>query len=101
MKAPKIYLRDSGILHYLLGLSTADELLTSPGRGNSFEGFMIHQILALEELRRPGSGFYFFRTHAGAEIDLLIDRGSERISKRALLLMRPIGSISWPQWMMA
>jgi len=79
VKAPKIYLRDSGILHYLLGLSTADELLTSPGRGNSFEGFMIHQILALEELRRPGSGFYFFRTHAGAEIDLLIDRGRERI----------------------
>jgi hypothetical protein len=51
----------------LLSVSTADELLTSPSRGNSsFEGFMIQQILALEELRRPGSGSYFFRTHAGA-----------------------------------
>ncbi|MBS0366213.1 MAG: ATP-binding protein [Proteobacteria bacterium] len=79
VKAPKVYLRDSGVLHYLLGVSTADELLTSPGRGNSFEGFMIQQILALEALRRPGSGCYFFRTHAGTEIDLLIDRGSERI----------------------
>jgi hypothetical protein len=44
----------------LLGVSTADELLTSPSRGNSFEGFMIQQALALEELRRPGSGSYFF-----------------------------------------
>jgi hypothetical protein len=79
VKAPKVYLRDSGILHYLLGIGTADQLLTSPGRGNSFEGFMIQQIAALEELRHSGSAFYFFRTHAGAEIDLLIDRGSHRV----------------------
>jgi len=56
-----------------------DQLLTSPARGNSFEGFIIQQIVALEELQRSGSGFYFFRTHAGAEIDLLIDRGRQRI----------------------
>jgi hypothetical protein len=79
VKAPKVYLRDSGILHYLLGIGTADQLLTSPGRGNSFEGFMIQQIAALEELQRSGSQFYFFRTHSGAEIDLLIDRGSQRV----------------------
>jgi predicted AAA+ superfamily ATPase len=46
VKAPKVYLRDSGILHYLLGIGTADQLLTSPERGNSFEGFMIQQIAA-------------------------------------------------------
>ncbi len=40
---------------------------------------MIEQIVALENLHRSGSGFYFFRTHAGAEIDLLIDRGQTRI----------------------
>ena len=40
---------------------------------------MIQQIAALEEIHRPASRFYFFRTHAGAEIDLIIDRGSERI----------------------
>ncbi len=79
VKAPKVYLRDSGILHYLLGIGTADQLLTSPARGNSFEGFMIQQITALEELQRSGSAFYFFRTHSGAEIDLLSDRGSHRV----------------------
>ncbi|HJS89085.1 MAG TPA: ATP-binding protein [Steroidobacteraceae bacterium] len=79
VKAPKVYLRDSGLLHHLLGIATADALLTSPARGNSFEGFMIQQIAALEEIHRPASRFYFFRTHAGAEIDLIIDRGSERI----------------------
>jgi uncharacterized protein len=79
VKAPKVYLRDSGILHYLLGIGTADQLLTSPGRGNSFEGFLIQQIVALEELQRSGSAFYFYRTHSGAEIDLLIDRGNHRV----------------------
>ena len=79
VKAPKVYLRDSGILHYLLGIGTAEQLLTSPARGNSFEGFMIQQIAALEELRHSGSAFYFYRTHTGAEIDLVIDRGSQRM----------------------
>ena len=47
MKAPKVYIRDSGMLHYLLGIQNRDELMTSPHRGNSFEGFMIEQIVAL------------------------------------------------------
>jgi predicted AAA+ superfamily ATPase len=67
------------MLHYLLGIGTTEQLLTSPGRGNSFEGFMIQQIAALEELQRSGSAFYFYRTHSGAEIDLLIDRGNQRV----------------------
>jgi uncharacterized protein len=79
VKAPKVYLRDSGLLHHLLGIATPDALLASPARGNSFEGFMIQQIAAIEEIHHPGSRFYFFRTHAGAEIDLIIDRGGERI----------------------
>ena len=79
VKAPKVYLRDSGILHYLLGIGTAEQLLTSPARGNSFEGFMIQQIAALEELRHSGSAFYFYRTHSGAEIDLVVDRGNQRM----------------------
>jgi uncharacterized protein len=79
VKAPKAYIRDSGILHHLLGIRDSASLATSPARGNSFEGFMIEQIVALENLRGHGSGFYFFRTHAGAEIDLLIDRGQARI----------------------
>lgn len=79
VKSPKVYIRDSGVLHYLLGIRDMDALVTSPARGNSFEGFMIEQIVALENLHVAGSGFYFFRTHAGAEIDLLIDRGQSRI----------------------
>lgn len=79
VKAPKVYLRDSGMLHHLLGITTSEDLLTSPARGNSFEGFMIQQLGALEELRHPGSRLYFYRTHTGVEIDLLIDRGKERI----------------------
>lgn len=79
VKAPKVYLRDSGMLHYLLGVGTSDQLLGSPARANSFEGFMIQQIAALEELQRPGSSLYFYRTQTGVEIDLLIDRGNERV----------------------
>jgi hypothetical protein len=79
VKSPKLYLRDTGILHHLLGISTAEQLLSSPARGNSFEGFMIEQLIALENLRRSGSGFYYFRTQTGTEIDLIIDRGQVRV----------------------
>lgn len=79
VKAPKVYVRDSGLLHYLLGIEDLDALVTSPARGASFEGFAIEQIISIETLHRSGSGFYFYRTHAGAEVDLLIDRGQTRI----------------------
>jgi predicted AAA+ superfamily ATPase len=79
VKSAKVYIRDSGVLHYLLGISSERSLLESPKRGNSWEGFMIEQIIAREMLQRAGSLFYFYRTHAGAEINLIIDRGTERI----------------------
>jgi predicted AAA+ superfamily ATPase len=79
VKSPKVYIRDSGVLHYLLGISSERSLLESPKRGSSWEGFMIEQIITREMLQRAGSLFYFYRTHAGAEIDLIIDRGTERI----------------------
>jgi len=96
VKAPKVYLRDSGLLHHLLGIATPDALLTSPARGNSFEGFMIQQISAVEEIHHPDSRFYFFRTHAGAEIDLIIDRGAERIGVeiKAGATIEPLGSLN-------
>ncbi|MGH8131658.1 MAG: ATP-binding protein [Steroidobacteraceae bacterium] len=78
-KSPKLYVRDSGILHHLLGIASPEQLLTSPARGSSFEGFMIEQLIAREKLRHPGSAFYYFRTQTGAEIDLIIDRGQERV----------------------
>lgn len=79
VKSPKIYIRDCGVLHNLLGVSSEKSLLESPKRGSSWEGFMIEQIINREMLERPGSLFYFFRTHAGADIGLVIDRGYERI----------------------
>jgi predicted AAA+ superfamily ATPase len=57
VKAPKVYLRDSGILHYLLGIGTADQLLTSQTRGNSFEGFMIQQIARSKSCSTPVAHF--------------------------------------------
>ncbi|MCD4654583.1 ATP-binding protein [bacterium] len=79
VKSPKVYIRDTGILHYLLGISGERSLLESPKRGNSWEGFMIEQIISREMLQRIGSQFYHYRTHAGAEIDLIIDRNNEKI----------------------
>ena len=79
VKSPRVYIRDSGMLHYLLGITAERKLLESAKRGSSFEGMMIEQIIASEQLSRPGSRFYFYRTHAGAEVDLVVDRGSERL----------------------
>lgn len=79
VKSPKVYIRDTGVLHYLLGIAVERNLLESPKRGNSWEGLMIEQIIAQEQLQKVGSRFYFYRTYAGAEIDLIVDRGLERI----------------------
>lgn len=79
VKSPKVYLRDAGLLHSLLGIRNERDLLQSPKRGASWEGMMIENIIAMEQLTRPGSQFWFYRTQAGAEIDLIVDRGEERI----------------------
>ena len=79
VKSPKLYIRDSGLLHLLLGIHSHEDLFTSPARGRSWEGFMVEQLIAREESTRRGSQFYFYRTHTGTEIDLLIDRGQKRI----------------------
>jgi predicted AAA+ superfamily ATPase len=79
VKASKVFLRDSGLLHYLLGISSPEGLLCAPARGRSWEGFVIEQLIAAEALSRPGSQYYFYRTQTGVEFDLLIDRGQRRI----------------------
>jgi predicted AAA+ superfamily ATPase len=79
-RSPKVYLRDSGLLHHLLNISTLDELAAHPSRGASWEGFVVEDVLRRERVARPSSQPYFWRTAAGAEIDLLIDRGSERVA---------------------
>ncbi len=79
-KSPKVYLRDTGLLHHLLNISTAEELASHPSRGASWEGFIIEDVLRRERLVHPSTQAYFWRTAAGAEVDLVLDRGGERIA---------------------
>ena len=71
VKRPKVYLRDSGLLHALLGLVDLDQLLGHPIVGASFEGWIVEQITHHLPL---GWGAFFYRTSAGAEIDLVLVR---------------------------
>ena len=71
VKAPKIYLRDSGILHTLLGINTFDELMGHSVVGMSWEGFCMEQIL--NQIPRSWDAF-FYRTQAKAEVDLVLQR---------------------------
>ncbi len=74
-KSTKLYLRDTGLLHFLAGLRRPSELVTWPKRGASFEGLVIEELAALaaQQLVRPE--LFFWRTQAGAEVDLLIVEG--------------------------
>jgi predicted AAA+ superfamily ATPase len=75
VKAPKIYVRDSGVLHALLSLRTRHDLTGHPKYGASWEGFAVEQVLSL--LGRAES--YFWATHSGAELDLLVHMNGKRI----------------------
>lgn len=75
VKSPKLYIRDTGLLHYLAGLRKPQDLETWPGLGHSWEGFVIEEIIRRAKLRWPAPSFYFWRTQAGAEADLLIENG--------------------------
>ena len=75
VKSPKVYVRDSGIAHALLDVGTTDDLLAHPVAGGSWEGFVIENILALAP---EGTSAHFYRTGAGAEIDLVAEFGRHR-----------------------
>lgn len=74
LKSPKVYVRDSGILHALLDLTHHDQLRGHPKAGASWEGFVIEQILAISKVPEA----FFWATHQGAELDLLIVQGGKR-----------------------
>ena len=74
VRAPKIYVRDSGLLHTLLDIGTGRQLAGHPKVGASFEGFAIEQLLTLTGARDA----YFWATHGGAELDLLIVGSGKR-----------------------
>ncbi|MCR4318700.1 MAG: ATP-binding protein [Planctomycetes bacterium] len=73
VKSPKIYIRDSGLLHQLLGIDTKKSLLEHPKVGASWEGFVIEQIL----LTQNHDEAFFWATHQGAEIDLILRLGDK------------------------
>ena len=74
VKSPKVYIRDSGLLHQLLGIRTLPELLSHPKCGASWEGFVIEEIISMVQ---PDE-VYFWATHAGAELDLLLFKDGRR-----------------------
>ena len=75
VKSPKIYFRDTGFLHALMGVTTLPELLAHPHCGASWEGFALEQVLRLAQ---PDEAC-FWATHQGAELDLLLLKGAQRI----------------------
>ncbi|MFO7653193.1 MAG: ATP-binding protein [Candidatus Krumholzibacteriia bacterium] len=74
VKSPKVYVRDCGLLHALLGILSPEDLMAHPVVGASWEGFAAEQVI--RSLGVPERDCYFWATHAGAELDLLISRGS-------------------------
>jgi len=74
VKSPKTYVRDSGLVHALLGIEGCNELAGHPVVGSSWEGFVIETLLAVAPRRTKAS---FYRTAAGAEIDLILELGSQ------------------------
>lgn len=77
VKSPKLYVADSGLLHALLAIRTEDELLRHPKVGASWEGFALSQVLT--RLGAEPEESYFWATHQGAELDLLVVRGRRRL----------------------
>ncbi len=77
VKSPKIYIRDSGLLHYLNGIESTDDLFNNPGLGNSWEGFVISQIQSVIGTKAET---FFYRTHQGAECDLVLLKGNKIVA---------------------
>lgn len=74
IKSPKVYLRDSGLLHTLLRLDDSEDILSHPITGESWEGFVIESLIGAAPVRTVSS---YYRTSAGAEIDLVLDIGGK------------------------
>ncbi len=85
VKSPKVYLRDTGLLHTLLGLTSEQDLAGHPKVGASFEGFAIEQLLAA----LATGNVYFWATHAGAELDLLFTRSGRNYGVEVKLADAP------------
>ena len=77
VKAPKLYLRDTGLLHHLLNINDLDSLNSHPIRGASWETFVMEDILRREALANPHGVAHYWRTAGGAEVDLLLEHDNQ------------------------
>jgi predicted AAA+ superfamily ATPase len=77
VKSPKVYVADSGLLHTLLNLETREDVEGHPKVGASWEGFVLREVV--ERLGARPEEVFFWATHAGAELDLLVVRGRRRL----------------------
>jgi uncharacterized protein len=89
VKSPKVYVRDSGLLHSFLGIATQEDLATHPKRGFSWEGFVIEQVIARFGALYPQAEFFFWRTATRQEVDLLITFGGTIIPLEAKVHTAP------------
>ena len=89
VKSPKVYWRDTGILHSLLNINRFQELIAHPQVGASWEGFVIENILITLAYSQRSFEAYFFRTSDGHELDLIADFGQERWAIEIKLTSRP------------
>jgi predicted AAA+ superfamily ATPase len=87
VKAPKVYIADSGLLHGLLNIKTFTDLEGHPKIGASWEGFVLRQIIRQLKVRKDEC--FFWATHAGAELDLLVVRGRQRLGFEIKLTSSP------------
>jgi predicted AAA+ superfamily ATPase len=77
VKSPKVYVRDTGLLHALLNIHSADEILSHPVAGASWEGYVLEQIAAC---KNPELQLHFYRTHDGAECDAVLVKGMKPVA---------------------
>ncbi|MGH7151959.1 MAG: ATP-binding protein, partial [Planctomycetota bacterium] len=90
VKSPKVYLRDTGVLHSLLDIPFRRRaLLSHPKAGASFEGFCIEQVLLHAAAADPSARGFFYRTHTGVEVDLILEVRGRRIPVEVKLGLAP------------
>ena len=87
VRSPKVYLADTGLLHVLLGIHSPDDLARHPKVGASWEGFVLREVA--NRLGAADEECYFWGTHAGAELDLLVVRGRQRLGFEIKRTTRP------------
>ena len=87
VRAPKVYIADSGLLHTLINVRTMDDLQKNPKIGASWEGLVIEQII--RRLNASGEHCFFWATHSGAELDLFVIRGNKRLGFEVKLTSSP------------